>query len=106
MNKGGQCMRGGAEALEGRDPGGSRRTQGNFPPNQTGSPSFFLFPFFTFLLPVSFFVSFFYFFLSLFWTGRGRSEGWYAVARWSGGDQGGYSREGDGGRTAERRWQN
>jgi hypothetical protein len=45
MNKGGQCMRGGAEALEGRDPGGSWRAQGNLPPNQTGSPSFFLFLF-------------------------------------------------------------
>jgi hypothetical protein len=32
-----------------------RRAQGNFPSNQTGSPSFFLFPFFTFLLHVSFF---------------------------------------------------
>jgi hypothetical protein len=39
-------MRGGAEALEGRDLGGSRCAQGNLPPNQTGSPSFFLFLFF------------------------------------------------------------
>jgi hypothetical protein len=57
-------MRGGAEALECRDPGGSRRAQGNLPPNQTGSPSFFLFLF-------SFFLISFY----LFSTGRGDRRG-------------------------------
>jgi hypothetical protein len=83
-------MRGGAEALEGRDPGFTAcARKPSTEPNRI-----------TFLLPVSFF----YFCLSLFSTGRGRSEGWYAAARWSGGYQAGYSREGDGGRTAERRW--
>jgi hypothetical protein len=52
-------MRGGAEALECHDLGGSRRAQGNLPPNQTGSPSFFLFLF-------SFFFFFFFLFLSIF----------------------------------------
>jgi hypothetical protein len=88
-------MRGGAEALECRDPGGSRRAQGNLPPNQTGSPSFFLFLF-----------SFFFDFFLSFFDREGRSKGWYVVAQWSGGYQAGYSREGDGGRTAEQRWRN
>jgi hypothetical protein len=45
----------------------------NFPPNETESPSFFLFPFF-----VSFFfgaLSFFYFFLSFFGQGGGDRRG-------------------------------
>jgi hypothetical protein len=50
-------MHRGAEALECRDPGGSRRAQGNLPPNQNGSPSFFLFLFFLFFL-ISFYLCF------------------------------------------------
>jgi hypothetical protein len=52
-------MRGGAEALECHDLGGSRRAQGNLPPNQTGSPSFFLFLFSFFFF---FFISFYLYF--------------------------------------------